>query len=138
MWRDLERLCADLAVPYRRPEPFPQNSLLAARVALVGLAERWGDEFCVAVFVRSSAKAGGSTTPRRYWLSWTASAPTRRPRLKPRNRTPNKTRLRSQTEAAQRLGVFGAPSFVTPDSELFWGNDRLEAVLKWATRQVVR
>ena len=50
MWRDLERLCADLALPFRRPEPFPQNSLLAARVALVGLADRWGEEFCRAVF----------------------------------------------------------------------------------------
>ena len=50
MWRDLERLCADLALPFRRPEPFPQNSLLAARVALVGLGDGWGEEFCRAVF----------------------------------------------------------------------------------------
>jgi len=34
MWRDLERICADLGLPFRRPDPFPQNSLLAARVAL--------------------------------------------------------------------------------------------------------
>ena len=37
MWRDLERLAADLELPFRRPDPFPQNSLLAARVALAGL-----------------------------------------------------------------------------------------------------
>ena len=30
------------------------------------------------------------------------------------------------------LGIFGAPSFVTPDGELFWGNDRLERALVWA------
>src|SRR5258708_12363167 len=29
MWRDLERLCADLSLPFRRPEPFPQNGLVA-------------------------------------------------------------------------------------------------------------
>jgi 2-hydroxychromene-2-carboxylate isomerase len=34
MWRDLERICDALDLPLRRPEPFPQNSLLAARVAL--------------------------------------------------------------------------------------------------------
>src|SRR4029077_18234673 len=34
MWRDLERSCADLRLPFRRPDHFPQNSLLAARVAL--------------------------------------------------------------------------------------------------------
>src|SRR5215510_4878250 len=31
MWRDLERSCAELKLPFRRPDPFPQNSLLAAR-----------------------------------------------------------------------------------------------------------
>ena len=35
MWRDLERICAARALPFHRPSPFPQNSLLAARVALV-------------------------------------------------------------------------------------------------------
>src|SRR3982074_3219200 len=46
MWRDLERLCVDLRVPFRRPEPFPQSSLTAARVALTGLAHRAGEDFC--------------------------------------------------------------------------------------------
>ena len=36
MWRDLERICGALDLPFVRPDPFPQNSLLAARVALVG------------------------------------------------------------------------------------------------------
>ena len=45
MWRDLERLCADLDVPFRRPDPFPQNSLLAARVALVGARPELGRGF---------------------------------------------------------------------------------------------
>ena len=34
MWRDLERTCDAMGVPLKRPEPFPQPSLLAARVAL--------------------------------------------------------------------------------------------------------
>src|SRR5271156_5038834 len=29
MWRDLERQCADQRLPLQRPDPFPQNSLLA-------------------------------------------------------------------------------------------------------------
>ena len=45
-----------------------------------------------------------------------------------------KARLRTQTEEAQRLGLFGAPSFTTADGELFWGNDRLEPALRWAKR----
>ena len=34
MWRDLARTCEAMGVPFTRPEPFPQPSLLAARVAL--------------------------------------------------------------------------------------------------------
>jgi 2-hydroxychromene-2-carboxylate isomerase len=45
-----------------------------------------------------------------------------------------KLRLRAQTEAAQQLGLFGAPSFTTADGELFWGSDRLEPALRWANR----
>ena len=45
-----------------------------------------------------------------------------------------KTRLRAQTDETQRLGLFGAPSFTTPDGELFWGNDRLEPALRWQKR----
>jgi 2-hydroxychromene-2-carboxylate isomerase len=43
-----------------------------------------------------------------------------------------KAKLRSQTEEAFQLGIFGAPSFITMDGELFWGNDRLERAIAWA------
>jgi 2-hydroxychromene-2-carboxylate isomerase len=45
----------------------------------------------------------------------------------------NKAALRAQTEEAQRLGIFGAPSF-TLAGELFWGGDRLDAALSWARK----
>ena len=44
-----------------------------------------------------------------------------------------KGRLRAETEEAQRLGIFGAPSFIAA-GELFWGNDRLEQALEFARR----
>jgi len=45
-----------------------------------------------------------------------------------------KSRLRTQNEQAAKLGVFGAPTFIAADGELFWGNDRLEAALRWASK----
>jgi 2-hydroxychromene-2-carboxylate isomerase len=44
----------------------------------------------------------------------------------------NKQRLRRIGEEAQARGVFGAPTLITEDGELFWGNDRLERALDWA------
>lgn len=134
MWRDLERLCAALDVPFRRPEPFPQQSLLAARAALVGLLASWGNDFCIAVF-RSQFGEGrridDPETLRNILVSLGADATAT---LAAAQSDDNKLRLRAQTERAQRLGIFGAPSFVTATGELFWGNDRLEAALAWSKR----
>jgi len=135
MWRDLERICADLSLPFRRPEPFPQNSLLAARVALIGLSESWGEEFCVGVFRAQFAQGrriDDADTLADILAGLKVAAA---PALAAAQSDENKMRLRTQTEDAQRRGLFGAPSFTTADGELFWGNDRLERALAWAKRR---
>jgi 2-hydroxychromene-2-carboxylate isomerase len=132
MWRDLERTCTDLALPFRRPEPFPQSSVLAARVALVGLAERWGKDFCRAVYRMEFADGGRIDDPqsiRAILSSLNVDADTA---IAAAHSDGIKEKLRAETAGAQRLGIFGAPSFTTPDGELFWGNDRLESALAWA------
>jgi len=50
MVRDCERQCAALGIAFRLPDPFPQSTLLAARVALAALTEGWGEEFSRAVY----------------------------------------------------------------------------------------
>jgi 2-hydroxychromene-2-carboxylate isomerase len=132
MWRDLERQCADFCLPFRRPHPFPQDSLLAARVALVGLAGGWGERFCLAVFRAGFAEgrriddeaAVGEILSGLHLDAGHVLAAARADAIK--------VALRQQTDEAQRLGIFGAPSFLTADGELFWGNDRLERALRWA------
>ena len=147
MWRDLERLCADLKLSFRRPEPFPQNSLLAARVALVGLGaisaeqssreqssreQSWSEQFCQAVFLAEFCE--GLQIDDVAVLSDILARLNVEPEpvLDAARTDTIKARLRAQTEEAQRLGIFGAPSFMTADGELFWGNDRLERALAWA------
>lgn len=135
MWRDLERICAAQGLAFRRPEPFPPSSLLAARIAWtdqmvthrsiythrVFLAEfadgaRIDDEAVLADILRSLDLDDRAII---------AAAHADRVKL----------RLRRETDEAIRLGLFGAPSFVTPDGELFWGNDRLDAALDWAAKR---
>jgi 2-hydroxychromene-2-carboxylate isomerase len=142
MWRDLERLCADLKLSFRRPEPFPQNSLLAARVALVGLgttsgaqsldAQSWGEQFCRAVFLAEFSEGLRIDDVAVLGDILARMNVEPEPVLDAARTDANKARLRAQTEEAQRLGIFGAPSFTTADGELFWGNDRLERALAWA------
>jgi 2-hydroxychromene-2-carboxylate isomerase len=131
MWRDLERLCAELSIPFHRPDPFPQNSLLAARIAVAAEGRAWHDAFCCGVFraqfgegrrIDDASVLGdileSSGAPAREMLDLAGSDQV-------------KLKLRTETELAGSLGIFGAPSFVTPDGELFWGNDRLETALAW-------
>ena len=132
MWRDLERSCAELKLPFRRPDPFPQNSLLAARVALAALDQPWGEDFCRALFCAQFAEG------RRIDDAAAVGDVLARLKIEPQpvlaaaQSDAIKARLRAQTEEAQRLGVFGAPIFTTADGELFWGNNRLEPALRWA------
>ncbi len=132
MWRDLERLCADLHLTFRRPDPFPQNSLLAARVALAGLDNGWGEDFCRAVFHAEFADGRRIDDDAAISDVLDGLQVDPRPALAAARSDEIKARLREETDAAQRLGLFGAPSFTCADGELFWGNDRLERALRWA------
>jgi len=133
MWRDLERICADLALPFARPEPFPQNSLLAARVALIGLHELWGEEFCLEVFRTQFGEGQRIEDAEAIGRILVRLEIAPGPVLKAALSDDNKARLRDQTEEAGRRGIFGAPTFITADGEMFWGNDRLERALLWAS-----
>jgi 2-hydroxychromene-2-carboxylate isomerase len=134
MWRDLERQCAELALPFRRPDPFPQNSLLAARVALVGLDQAWGEDFCLAVFRSEFGEGRSIESPAAIGDVLAGLRVDAAQALQAAQSDQIKTRLRAQTEEGQRLGLFGAPSFITSDRELFWGNDRLDQALHWQKR----
>src|SRR4051794_1305538 len=112
MVRDCERLCARLGLTFRLPDPFPQPSLNAARVALVALAEGWGEDFTRAVY-RAEFAEGHQVKE----LSVIAEIVGELGRddaatLARAQSDEIKAKLRAETEEAQRLGIFGAPSFI--------------------------
>ena len=131
MWRDMERICAARGLPFRKPEPFPQNGLKAARLALIGADEGWGAAFSKAVY--AAEFGGGADISDRDVLAGALAAEgldaaatlarIEEPELK--------ARLKSQTEEARERGIFGAPSFLVGD-EIYWGDDRLEPALAHA------
>jgi 2-hydroxychromene-2-carboxylate isomerase len=134
MWRDLERICAAAGLPFVRPAVFPQNTILAARVALVALGEGWGEDFSRAVYAAEFGEGRDIGAPGLIADILTALGRDADAVITRAQADDNKLMLRKNTEEAQALGIFGAPSIVTADGELFWGNDRLEAALDWARR----
>ena len=133
MWRDVERLCARQGLPLRRPSRFPRSGLLAARVAIAGAAEPWLPDFVRSVYYANFAE-DREIAERAVIGELLDELDVPAAALLARADSDFvKSALRAQTEQAQRLGVFGAPSFVAGD-ELFWGGDRLEDALDWAVR----
>jgi 2-hydroxychromene-2-carboxylate isomerase len=134
MWRDLERICAAHDIAFKQPSVFPRNGLLAARVAIAGLDEGWTPTFTRLVYEANFAhdrdistretlaplidKAGGDAEAA-FELAASEGV---------------KARLRDHVDLARKHGVFGAPSFTTPDGELFWGHDRIDEALAWAVK----
>lgn len=132
MWRDLERVCDASGLPFRRPSDFPRNGLLAARVACHFSEAPWLPEFVRSVYRANFADDLDISSPEviSHCLACAGGNPALL--LQEAAAPESKARLRAQTEEASSLGVFGAPAFVT-GSELFWGNDRLEDALAWAS-----
>lgn len=131
MWRDMERLTAARGLGLRRPDPFPQNGLYAARLALIGADEGWGPAFTRAVY-RAEFAEGADISDKAVLAAALRSVGLDADALLARIAEPEvKDRLKAQTEEAQARGVFGAPSFFVGD-ELYWGDDRLEQALAHA------
>jgi 2-hydroxychromene-2-carboxylate isomerase len=131
MWRDLERICAALDLPLRRPTVFPRNGLLAARVALIAADEGWCPAFTRAVYHANFAQDRDIAAPPVIAGILESLGRPAGALLERAAALEVKDRLKAQTADAIARGIFGAPSF-TIEAELFWGNDRLEQALAWA------
>ncbi|HEX7231916.1 MAG TPA: 2-hydroxychromene-2-carboxylate isomerase [Candidatus Binatia bacterium] len=130
MWRDLERVCESIGIPFRKPSVFPRNSVLAARLACFFSEEPWLPEFVRRMFLENfandrdisdAAVIGSIVEAVGQPADLVSSAQS----------LTAKAKLRTVVEQAVSKGIFGAPTFVV-GSELFWGNDRLESAIAWA------
>jgi 2-hydroxychromene-2-carboxylate isomerase len=133
MWRDLERLCAKHHLPYAKPAIFPQRSILAARLALAAIEEPWLPALVRGVYVANFVERADIAAPETLERVLAGLGQDARPWLERAQSQPVKEALRANTERAQALGIFGAPTIVAR-GEIFWGGDRLEDALAWQLR----
>ncbi len=135
MWRDVERLCKRHNLAFCRPEEFPQHSLLATRVALLGRDEDWLPAFCRSVFQREFGLGQDISDKQTVLGALDGLVANPAALIKRAVTAKNKKALVDRGVEAERKGIFGAPTFITPDGELFWGDDRLEQAIEWILRR---
>lgn len=137
MVRDIERIAASRGLQFKLEGVFPQNSLNAARLAIIGAEEGWAPAFTREVYLlefRDNADISKAGTLKKA-LAAVGQDP--EALLARAQEQPVKDALRAQTDLAASLKIFGAPSFLTDDGELFWGDDRLEQAMSWAVHGAV-
>ncbi len=133
MWRDLERRARGYGIEWRAIPPYPIDpDGLANRVGVVAAEEGWCPDYTKAAYRAwfldgQALGAEGTVEP---ILEGLGQDPKRV------IETADSERIRavfeSETQQARDMGIFGSPTFVI-GGEIFWGDDRLEDALAWAT-----
>jgi 2-hydroxychromene-2-carboxylate isomerase len=114
MWRDVERTCEAMGVPFKRPAPFPQPSLLAARVALTLEGEAraaFSRQVYMAEFGRGLSIADRATLATLLAACGVDPAAT----FERAESDANKAALKAECARAAEIGIVGAPSIVAGD-----------------------
>ncbi len=133
MWRDIERRASRLRIPVSLPVEYPlQNFDLANRVAVVATQEGWCPEYVRTTYrlwFQEGLAAGGDQNLEQ---SLEELGQSQNRVLDLANSPDVEAAYRDATAKARSLGIFGSPSFVVDNNELFWGDDRLEDAIDWA------
>jgi 2-hydroxychromene-2-carboxylate isomerase len=136
MVRDIQRIATERGLTFMLPEPWPANSVKAARLALA--AEEQGNvaEVALAIF-DAEFERGEDISDDAVLQQLLINRGHDSARLIGRSDEQEiKDRLRANTAEASRISIFGAPAFTTSDDELFWGDDRLEQAVRWAVQDL--
>lgn len=133
VWRDMERLASKYEIPWRKPTSFPRPAVYPMRVAAAHPAATWVPEFCKAVFTLNFAQDQDVNDNALCVRILNEIGLNGEVLVNAAQSEEKKAELRLQSEEAIRRKIFGAPVFFVND-EMFWGNDRLEDALEYASR----
>jgi 2-hydroxychromene-2-carboxylate isomerase len=132
-WRDVERRAARHHIPFAGRAPYPADpELLALRVGAIAAQEGWCTEFSRAAFhdwfIGRRAPGVGDNSERVLTAIGKPAAEI----IARAKGAEGERRVKEATEAARKLGIFGAPTFAI-GTEIFWGDDRLEEAIAFAS-----
>ncbi|WP_421787237.1 2-hydroxychromene-2-carboxylate isomerase [Hyphobacterium sp.] len=132
MVRDLERICEKAGLPFRLDPDmnWPQFSIAAARIGLIGAREGWVEDFSKRLYALEFGDNLDISKEETLRQALDGVADADRVLAESRKRE-TKDALRAQVGDAVAAGIFGAPTYRVGD-EIFWGGDRLDDALAWA------
>ena len=134
MWRDIERRASQYKLDPKIPAPYPLSGLmLANQIAILGKEEGWIEAYTQVTYRRwfeEGEPAGEEPNISKSLFEIGQNVDRVLDLATSHNII---SALENETVEAKSLGVFESSSFVV-SGDLFWGDDRLEDALTWATR----
>ena len=135
MQQDMARLCRKYGLaPWVKPSVFPRLGVLPLRIMLLGAEQPWVGAFSRRVMELNFALDQDINHSDQMAPILTGLGLPSSDILEQAQSEPIKARLREQTDKARARGIFGAPTFFV-GTEMFWGNDRLDDALIFASER---
>ena len=131
MWQDLQRVCNEHGLEFHRPSLFPRNSVLAARIVCAFDSTQWIAEFIRQVFSANFVLDQDISDPEVLSERLRLLGQDPETVMAAATSSTTKSKLRISTSDAQKIGIFGAPSFVV-GNEIYWGNEHLDRAIERA------
>lgn len=130
-WHDVVRTAELSGQPYHWPQPFPFNSMTAARIYwyLAETEPARAVDWAKAVFHASFGEGRDCSNPEELVAVAEALGLDGQKLIAATADDEVKAKLREVTGEAMERGVFGAPTFFVGD-EMFWGGDRLQQLAR--------
>jgi 2-hydroxychromene-2-carboxylate isomerase len=132
VWKDMERQCAKYALPWQRPSVFPRSATLPMKVAAAHADAAWIGRYCRIFMTKNFALDEDINTEAQVTEVLAGLGLDAETVAAHALSDAGKNCLREATAQAQARGIFGAPTFFVRN-EMFWGNDRLDDTLDFAT-----
>lgn len=132
MWRDIERRAARYGIPVKVPVDYPLKHFdLVNRIAIVAAEEGWCEEYVRASYVLWFQEGIPAGEDKNLKVALSKSGQSYERVVELAHSETTEKAYHDATSEARSLGIFGSPSFIVKDKELFWGDDRLEDALEF-------
>ena len=134
MWRDIERRAEGYGFFAKTPVPYPLTEFdLANKLAILGLKEGWGVDYIRLTYKRWFQEGKEPATEPNISEIFKEIKIDKEKAIIDANSSEIEKQYLKNTESARENKVFGSPSFIV-NSEIFWGDDRMEDAIKWSKK----
>ena len=134
MWRDIERRAEGYGFFAKTPVPYPLSEFdLAIKLAILGLKEGWGIDYVRLTYKRWFQDGKEPATEPNISEICSELNIDKEQVISKANSEEIEKEYLANTDSARKNKVFGSPSFIV-NSEIFWGDDRMEDAITWSKK----